>query len=471
MLSFANAVGNYFNRIGKLGLLAKQLRSYQLSQETNMTDTTNGVVAQLNAESDVQAIMGDNWISILSATDAAIGSTMQQLATAIANRQVYRDNPQFGQTLTTAITLSSLQEIIRQMLEEGATVLAATVSASVTLVNGQHFNGFSNGLVSLMVKRPLDGKTLENLFAETFKVTCSSDSYTGGATAGNEPLSVTGAGAETDVFAFDWPQGSGASNTINAIDGNVDVGSGNLLTNSGFETFTVANTPDSWVLAAGVAGTAFFQETTLIYDGLSALRIQGDGTTKYQWRQQFNASTGTSGILGPLTPYSVCLFLRRDSIASVNGVLQVDLVDQNYNIIQDENGVNNSFTVDLTQLTQFYAGYVGQYRTPRVLPTSQYLQFTLTTPYDNNRSFYMDKVSFGQMTQFYLNGPFLACHAGSVPFQQGDFAEVATTNSRGAGGVLDTFQTLFWRLYPDAQNNELLLPSSPTPTISDTLIG
>jgi hypothetical protein len=123
-------------------------------------------------------------------------------------------------------------------------------------------------------------------------------------------------------------------------------------------------------------------------------------------------------------------------------------------------------------LTTVYTAYNGVFRTPIILPAQQFIRLRLTTAITSGRAVYLDKLAMGTMTQMYTQGPFLALFAGSNPFVQGDYTNISFTNSRGAGGVLDTWQTLFARLfYSQVFSNEFILPSSPTPTIADTLIG
>ena len=148
----------------------------------------------------------------------------------------------------------------------------------------------------------------------------------------------------------------------------------------------------------------------------------------------------------------------------------MDLFDGS-SIINDENGTANSFTIDLTALTTSYASRTGVFRTPSILPAAIYLRMRLSTALTNGRSVYFDKASLGEMTQAYTSGPYLAVHAGSIAFEVGDLGTVAVTNSRGAAGTLDTFQTLFAREFPDMISSELLLPSAAAPTISDALIA
>src|SRR3990167_9199439 len=203
-ISFASAVGNLFNRLGKAASLVENQGNYQATQLTAMTNTTTGVVAQYDAESDLQAIMGSSYIGLLQ--DNGMGSVSQQLAQATINRMVFRDNPLLNQTLTSSNVLGSINEVIRQMKVAGATVLTQTITATPG-----SFVGTGNGAVVASVRRPLDGVVLENAFAENLTLTCNQDSYTGGATAGNESLSLTGTGSQSNLFAFNWPLGSNSS--------------------------------------------------------------------------------------------------------------------------------------------------------------------------------------------------------------------------------------------------------------------
>lgn len=466
MLSFTSARGNLFPRLGTVGNLIANADAFQALQVTSMTDTTTGVVSQFDAESDLQAIMGSNYISLANSAGSGFGSIAQQLASATVNRMVFRDQPQYNQNLTQGNTLTSILEVIRQMNLAGATVLAQTVTATPA-----PFNGTGNGQVSVSVRRPSDGRVLESAFAETVTATCTQDSYIGGATRGNEGFFVSGVGSETNLFAFDWPLGSNAAQSINAIDGNSDDSNGNLLTNSGFEEWT-ANVPDNWELMAGTAGTTISEENTIVYDGVASLAITGDaGGTLTEIRQLFDSSVGTTGTVSPLTQYSFNLWIRRDGVAPGAGTLVVRLGDADGNTLQDMAGNDCSYTITLNPLTTEFAAYSGQFRLPIILPDEVYVYLGLGVALTSGRTVYIDKASMGQMTQLGVHEPFVAIHSGSTPFVTNDYAQIAVTNSRGAGGTLNTWQTALYRmLFAEVYSNEILFPSSATPSISDSLL-
>lgn len=470
-ISFGSSPGNLFNVLGKCGLVLKQAKSYQSSQKTNLIDSVNGLTAQLSAEPDIQAIVGSSYINTLNAQDSSVGGLVQNVARQIINRKVFEDNPRLAQTLQQLQVLTSLQEVIRQMKNAGASVLAMTVSATPVVVNnpGPHFTGNGNGVINASTKRPFDGLTLENTYSENLTFTCIADSYLSSVQKGNESFAVTGTGSQSDLFAFNWPLGSNSRIGISAINALASNNQGNLLNNSGWDTWS-GNLPTGWTLPVGTIGTSILQ-TGDAYSNGTALKLVGDGTTLVQWKQQFGNSAGTLGRLSPLTQYSICVFLKRDAVAAGSGNITVELVDSGGVQIKDANGVANAFNINLTTLTTQYAAFTGVFRTPEILPASQFLSFRLNTALTNNRTVFFDHCSQGVMSQCYVSGPFVACHSGSNGFTINDLATLTISNSRGAAGTLSTFQTLMTQLFTEMIGNELLLPSSATPTLSDTLIA
>ncbi len=459
------STGSLFDRIGKVGALLANLRAYQATQLTAMTNTTTGVVAQYDTESDIQAEMGSQYQSLLNSPGNDLGPFCQQMAVDTLNRMVFRAQPQLSQTLSQINLEASLAELIRQMNTQGATVLAMGVTATPA-----PFIGTGNGSINVTVKRASDGRVQENAFSEQILFLCTSDSYSGTATAGNEGFTVTGAGNQDNLFAFDWPLGSNCQANLTAIAADEDAG-GNFLTNSDFEDWT-NNIPDQWTLPVGTGGTNVFRNGGIVYQGTYSMQLTGDGSgTQTELLQEFdNGSDGTSSLLSPQNQYSFNFFIRRDGLAPGAGILQVALVDESGNVTQDESGVANSFNVDLTTLSTVFTAYTGTFRTPAIMPETVSLRLKLTTPLTNGRSVYIDSASMGQFTELYSFGPSVAVHAGSIPFQIADYSYMNVQNSRGSGGTLNTWQTVAFLLWGTAAF-DLMLPSSSVPTVSDALLG
>lgn len=460
MISFAAGPGDLFPRLGKLALVVGQARTYQDAQYLNLIDGTYGAFARLSGEPDLAAMIGSSYAGVLNAA-GTVGGLAQNVAAATVNRVVYRDNPLVSQTLFSGSTLASLQEVIRQMVQQGVTVPAIAVSAT-----GWGMFGRGDGGFFLSLRRPLDGALMQNAFAENLTAVCVADSYTGGVSEGNELFTVSGEGREDNPFAFDWPAGSGGQIVVACVNGESGVNS--LLRNGGFEDWT-AGVPDGYAVDTGT----LYEETTLVYSGESSLRLTGTGGA-LKFRQPFDSTAGTGSRLAPLTQYGYGAFMRRDGAAAAAGTLAVELVDGSGTVIQDASGSDNSFNIDLTSLTTSYLLSTGVFRTPRVLPTQYSIQWRYTTGGEltSGRSVYMDRVSLGLMSQIYTHGPFTIGFSGATPFFQGTRGTCTVSNPRGVGGTLNTWQTALARLfYGDVFGSELLFPASATPTISDGLIA
>ncbi len=469
-ISFADGPGNFPTVIGKIGNVIKETDDYLTNQQTNLVDQSIGLAPQLtttaNQAEEVRAVLGENYISILDSTGQTGGSIMQNVASAYINRLIFDDNPQQNQTLQSQNTLASLREIIRQAEQEGATVLEMTVGST-----DSDWTGTGDGVLFSSTTRPLDVRSLENAFAEIVTAVVQTDSYNGTATAGQEAILLTGTGQEQNVFAFNWPLGSDGTITLSAIDGSQDNSGGNILTNSDFEDWT-NDLPDNYTIVTGTGGTDINEETTLVYDGLSALRVDGDGIQLIEFKQEFNDGTdGTSGELEVSSKYSFCIWLRTKANIPTQGQLRIQLVDSNNTIINDAAGNANELVVDCTTLTTVYTPYKLEINTPTILPTTYFIRYFFDEALDTGESVYMDRAGLGLMEQLYTSGPYFSVHSGAVPFAINTRAEAIITNSRGAGGTLATFQTLLARLFPDIITEDLLFPSSSTPSIPDSLIG
>jgi hypothetical protein len=469
MLSFANAPGNLFNRLGKLGKIISQIQTYQLAQYQNLVNPTTGAYPQFVSEPDIQSLIGSQFLSQLSGPES-VSSLCQQVAQQIINRMVFRDNPQISQTLSQLNILTSINEVIRQMNVQGATVLQQTITATPST-----YTGTGTGGIAVCVKRASDGRSLEHCLAETLLVTCTSDSYLGGTTAGAESFTITGTGAETDLFAWDFPMGSNSSNTVTQVlSSDSQNASGNLLNNSNFATWsTVTNFPTNWDILSGVAGTSLVKETANTYGSGYAVRIVGDGSSTPSFSQTFNNGTTGTGIQLP-AQYVMgwCVFLRSTTGADSTGTLTVDLVDVNNAVVYDNAGNLNSKSISLTTLGTSYTAFSGYFLTPTVLPSTLKFRISASSAPGVGDDVLIANLSATTMTQLYNYGPYVSLHYGSTPFIQGDFATIPVTNSRGSGGTLNTFQTLFMRLFdPYVLNNNIILPSSSMPTISDNLMS
>jgi hypothetical protein len=445
-----------------MGKICADISVYQFT--TLPTDVTN-LLLQYEG-SGVANPEPDLVTQIPSAQDSSrqsitvVETSLQQLAAATVERMVFRDNAQSSRTNV----LVNLNEVIRQMLASSNTVQSCAVTIATAAIAGYANNG--NGILVATTKRG-DGRQQENLFAEVARIACTGDAQSGGAIAGNETFQFQGTEAQPNVFHWEWPLGSGANASLQACSALANNSGGNLLTNSGFDTFTV-NTPNNWTVLVGTPGTDFAKDTGTVYTGAADLKFIGGTAVNSSLVQQFNLAAGTLGKVAPDGQYAHALWIKAD-VVPASGVLTVDLIDQGATTINDDQGIANSYTVALSTITTSYAAYSGVFRLPKVLPTSVRIRYRISTVIPGGTNVFLDHTSLTPITKLYLGGPSLSVFSGSVPWIIGDKFSVTTTNDRGGSTNLKTFQTLFDRCF-NMKQFELLLPSSGSPTVADSLI-
>jgi hypothetical protein len=170
--------------------------------------------------------------------------------------------------------------------------------------------------------------------------------------------------------------------------------------------------------------------------------------------------------LQPLTQYAASLFAQVDSVPAA-GVLTVDLVDGvGGTVIADEQGTNNSYTIDATALTTAWAASSGWFRTPATLPAQCYLRIRISTAVSNTTSVFLDEVALVAGNELYPDGPVISIIEGEDAWEPSDRAVIALTNDR-AGKIHEWLDRVF-----GLRERRLLFPtdSSGTETVDDALV-
>lgn len=362
---------------------------------------------------------------------------------------------------------AAMAELIRQMIANGESVAACTVAATMAALS----TNVGNGTVVLSTKRG-DGLVQENMFAEVLRLACTQDSYTGSATAGAEQFQLTGQPNTVPLWNYNYPQGSAAATPMNAVDASVSQSAtANLLNNSDFANWSGALSTDSldnWVLDVGAWGTDAQQSTTSYDTSNSVQFLPGTGTNTALYQEFNDGTTGTSSTLSSYNSYPVNFWMR--SLAGVPGagVLTVELVDDTNTVINDGQGVANSFTQNMTALTTSWVPVNGTFRIPEVPPSVMRIQLRMSTAL-TTQSVLVSRMAMAPFTSAYRGGFGVTVFSGGTPFTAGDAFNITTTNNRAGASYLGTFQALFDRLF-GMRNNGFLLPSSGTPTQADTKI-
>lgn len=164
--------------------------------------------------------------------------------------------------------------------------------------------------------------------------------------------------------------------------------------------------------------------------------------------------------------YAVCVWMACD-VAPAAGAFVVDLVDGVAGtVIADDEGVNNTFTIDATGLAGSFNDYTGVFRTPVDLPATVYLRIRISTPVSSGTSVFLDEASLVEMTELYTGGLYVAAFAGSVDQEVGDDVQLTVSNDR-AGEIHEWLDRLF-----NLRTSRKLLPSDNAglETIDDALI-
>lgn len=450
--------GGLFTRLGKIGLLFRNVNGVLGSTAPSPASAwgaSGPTIADLGTavnaiEAQYQASRQDLVDGLYSERDSA-RSVFSQLKNYLVNLGA---NTVYQMVLDDTLNVSSLEnalsQLITQMVSSGHYVTAPTVSATVT--PGASNNG--NGVCAVTLTGP-DGKSLIDSYAETIDTLCTIDSQISSGSLGIESFSYSGDNQQTNTTQWDWPKGSGASGSLTACDAASSTSS--LLTNGGFETFTVANTPDSWTIAVGVAGTDIFSEASIVYAGAKALKFTGTGgaplTEVYQ-----DLTT-----LKPNTVYAGNVFMRDSGAGLVAGVVQIDLHNGS-TVINDDAGTANSTTRAFGDLTTTYASHTFFFRTPRVLPSTIRLRIKVTTALTSGESVYIDHLAFAEATQLYSGGPYAKIFSGSTKFVVDDSFAIVVSNNY-AGKFIQLFEQFF-----SMSTLGLRLPTSGVTLIPDSLL-
>lgn len=443
-----------FTRLGAIGHVPYALASAQAAVPTNLTSLWG----------DYEGTTDDDLIgSLLSVKDflpqsvQTVASQIAPLAQTTLLRMVQASVPAV-QTYQAALI-----ELIRQMTVDSQSVAACTVGVSSSALT----SNIGTGTLVTSTKRG-DGLIQQNIVAEQLRLACTSDSYTGGAVAGQEPFQIAGPTQTAGLWDYNYPVGSGASTGATAVSADEQASSTtNTTTNGNMETWTTDVPPhlSNWTMS-GTWGTEMQQSTTA-YRGTYSLQINAGNTANIY--QGFNDSTNGTGV--SLTPlYSYAVYFRTRAVAGTvtGGVLTVELVDGSGTVVNDQQGVANSFTVTLNTLTTAWVAETGLFRVPNVPPSTMRLRFRVSTTLTGDNVL-IDDVCFAPLTAAYSGGFGFVLFSSVTPFVKNDGWDVTATNNRGGQSYLGTFQALFDRFF-GMRNLNLLLPYSGSPTQADTKI-
>jgi hypothetical protein len=470
-------LGHLFGALADANALRGGPATARVLSGANLATRVNTVEADYAAGTAVQQLL-DGIFSNLTSVQGGLSSLFSDYATRAQNtlKAMYSIDQGVGATAPASVlTASDLTTALRALISQ-MTTAAASVNASVPAVGAQTAVGTPQGnpVFVFSVKNP-QGQTLQYALAETLTAAATTDSQSGG-TLGNEGFSVRGQVAVSDVWSPLWPGGSGASYSGNLADGSKSNSTGNLLVNSDFATYSTANVPDNWTVAAGVAGTDVFNGTAggPYAAGGGALQFTGTaGAVLDAVTQTFNTPSnaapgagGTPAVLKPDTQYAGNLWIKTSATPAA-GVAEFALLDGTNAVVNDDQAVANLVTRTLTNISTTYVNFNFVFRTPAVLPATLKLRVRLSTALSTGVSAYFGRLAFREMSPVYAGGPHVAGFSGNARVIAGNSPDAWTFAVTQTWGL---FQQYFERVF-GMKALSLQLPSSGTPTVADTLIA
>ncbi len=359
-----------------------------------------------------------------------------------------------------SITLM-LAALIEQMDEDSETINGSVVTIG-GLTSGEATADVDNagsGYVFIIdkvldgVSSPGTGKRahmlLEGVDSEfgedqTVTIEATNDSYGGTVTAGEETFSLSGEARGRGGVLYDPIGGRGPGPSFQTINQQTSI------VNGDFESFSVANTPDDWVIT-GTPGTHILEENTEFYRGTSSVEFAGDGIQSTIQLAQLQTTTD----LNPNRRFVLGLRYKTAAIDTVSQTFLVQFTGTGYTATASE---KISITGDLwaTSFT-FEKFYVNL---PRDLPSDWTLTIAITGTMNAGKQLFVDDVAFAPVTWY--DGLNISGFAGSTPAATGD--RHSYTSSNDGDGV---FSRLFTRHF----NVQLPSDTAAGETIGDDLAG
>jgi hypothetical protein len=355
--------------------------------------------------------------------------------------------------------LTALRGLYDEMVSASQTFReVGTSSISVTA------GGSNQGTGTMLARayRPASSSVyLQEMFDETITARCTSPGTV--LNYGSGGFSFTGPSAYLSTNT-EWPGGSGVAATVSATPANLNSPTGtagrNIIANGGFEGWS-SNTPASWTITVGTAGTQVLR-STVYARGAYALNLVGNGSTLTTLRQQLSYSNSTPVAIQPNTDYAIVCYAKK--LAGTVGEVRIGLRDASGTAPTGSSYV----ALALSSLSTSYALYSTTFSIAATnIPTTLYLDIYSTTALGSTASILIDEVMLVPMSRLYgTNGPSVLIVPGERDFAVGDKFTIGVTSTNTTNGK---FMAGFKR-WVQTEAQGVYLPVSATPSISDSLV-
>lgn len=433
---------DYANLFAPIGEYVQRINDYRAYMSDIDTDFSE-IKADLNTAgrddvlenefTEFEAAKG-----VISSWIGRMGVKIQQLLT---NKEAVLDELVTG----SGNSLPQIWDLFyKQMIADSESVTANTVTVGSvtgvkvntdagTVVVDKYLDGVSSPSFGGFPVPNYSGIASQLTIDETQRVTCVSDSFSGGSAEGSERFSWVGGATYGDPYGTQ-AYGSGDGPSLTPVQGS------SVFEYCDFEAFT-SDVPDGWTLDTGTATTHVQDEGTIVAHGTLSLKLIGDGALA-----AIQLSQDATG-LTPLARYCVAFYCRKAT--SATGTLEIKLEGTGYSAGSEKISFDVS-TLSTSAWTLKHA-FIS---VPAEIPSDLKLVIELSGTPAN--AIYIDWGGFAQCS--YLNGVTAMVIAGTDKFVVGDTFTFDVSNNYN--GV---FQTAF------AKSFGLQLPSSGSPTRADSL--
>ncbi len=460
-----------FTRLGKLFFVVEKIDGHQTDSPNGLKDEMEDIIDEYTG-ADAHMLAGLQ--QQILATQINAGNPIVGILRAAASKTVIEMVNADTNKLPDRSLETALVELIDQM---GNTTNDVQVNGSVLSTAAAKGANTGNGTILTSVTKPMSpdaGDEWQNARAERIEVKCTSDAQESG-TEGRETFKARGEPAISDARHPDFPDGSTAGRgagsgdevTIRVTDPaeNQQRGVGrNMLFNSAFETFTVTDTPDNWVLNTGAAGTDFLEEGTVVYRGSKCMELVGDGALLHDMSQALNTSGQSTAKMKPETKY--ILFARVSAAGTTpTGIVRISVKDGSDVILDSATAfINNDLSLVSTDGTFDLVSV--KFNSPLDVPATVKVVIEATTVIGSADILYIDDLCLCEMVQVGgAGGTYMVIVPGSTAFIRGDIIHVTVANNH-AGKIQKYFDRLF-----GMHGMGIQLPYDASPTVADSLVA
>lgn len=439
-----------FTKIGLIGGFLESINAFQKSLYYAKSPT---FVEKFTLNGKTKLVL--NYIPTIESQISLISDLMPNLFLDVAANALI-DTVTTHDPLIPKNVTACMNELVSQMLKDNKTV--AKLKNTITVSDPSAKN------VVVWENKNTKGGPNQFTLAESIRFEVSSDSYTGGASSGNETFSIITKDSVDGAYSYDYPAGSGASDTFGRVNIRGSGSEGNILLNGTFTEpdTTVITAPLSWDSSAskGTKGTNWITTT-------SGLLITGNATQDVRLQQNVTTYINTNAL------YSF-YFKLNAPVALTTGDFQIDLIDDYGTILASDVNSMLSFSVPLSTLTSTDSVFTGSF----VMGSkkSPIVHLRIRSTLESTKTLYVKDMVLSEMHEVYPGGPFVSVLGlPTAPLYKGDRIDNVITKAKddgttnGATYTNATFQILFDRLFGTSPSG-FTLPNSATPNIPDSLI-